>query len=236
MKKALFYVFVWSFTLAGFLVAFPLKSASAETGGYVGLWGAHTIASSAKSEYYDDYYDHYYHNYDLDMGETWSAGAKAGYTPPAFKYISFEFEYSYLKPEIKRSIVDRYGSDYIAVQGNVKLNNFMFNVIGRYPRGRFHPYIGLGIGFSYSDVSATATQRISGVTTSAPVGKTYTSLSWQLLTGVEIDIVKNLSADIGYHYFATRLEFENSPDIYFEDSNKVDFSTNLFMMGLKFLF
>ena len=236
MKKASSYIFILSLTLAGFLAVFPLKTASAEVGGYVGIWGAHTIASSARSEYYDDYYYHYYHDYDLDMSETWAAGVKAGYTMPQFKYISFEFEYSYLKPDIKRSIVERYGSDYIAVEGDVKLNNFMINVIGRYPRGRFHPYIGAGFGFSYSDMSAQATQRISGVTTSAPVGKTYTSFSWQLLTGVEIDIINHLSADIGYRYFATQIEFENSPDIYFENSTKVDFTAHMIAIGLKFLF
>jgi opacity protein-like surface antigen len=54
---------------------------------------------------------------------------------------------------------------------------------------------------------ATATQRISDVTSSASVGKDHTSFSWQLLTGVEIDITNNLSVDIGYRYFATEIEF-----------------------------
>ena len=236
MKKTFNIIFVLSFILVNLFVVCPVKPALAQTGGYVGIWGAYTLASRATSNYYDDYYDHYYRDYDLDMRETWVIGAKAGYTPPQFKYISFEFEYSYFKPDIKRSVIDRYGTDYIAVEGDVKLNNFMLNVMGRYPKGRFHPYIGLGFGVSYSDLSAIATQRVSGVTSTASVGKTYTSFSWQLLTGLEIDIIKNLSADIGYRYFATKLEFEDTPDIYFENSNKVDYSTNMFTLGLKFLF
>jgi len=236
MKKASSYILIFSFTLASLFIVCPVKSARAQIGGYIGIWGAYTIASRATSNYYDDYYDHYYHDYDLDMKETWVIGAKAGYTPPQLKYVSFELEYSYLKPDIKRSVIDRYGSDYVAVEGDVKLNNFMINAMGRYPKGRFHPYVGLGIGFSYSDMTAVATQRVNGVTSTASVGKTYTSFSWQFLTGVEIDIIKNLSADIGYRYFATRLEFESSPDIYVENSNKVDYSTNMFTMGLKFLF
>ena len=75
------------------------------------------------------------------------------------------------------TLLDRYEPDYVAVEGDVKLNNFMFNAIAKYPQGRFHQYTSAGLGFSYSDMSATATQRISGVTSSASVGKDYISKS-----------------------------------------------------------
>ena len=118
--------------------------------------------------------------------------------------------------------------------GDVKLNNFMFNAIAKYPLGRFHPYVGAGIGCSYSDMSATATQ--SGVINSASVGEDYTSFTWQLLTGVEIDIINNLSVDIGYRYFASEIEFGNNTEIDFENSTKINFTTSMITLGLKFLF
>ena len=230
MKKVANYLFI--FTLAILFAVCPLKSASAQIGGYIGVWGGYTISPDASS---GDSYDHnYYNNYDLDIQETWGVGVKVGYTPPQLKYFSFEFEYSYLNPDIKRSVLDRYGPDYAAVEGDVKLNNFMFNTIVKYPQGRFHPYVGAGIGCSYTDMSATATQ--SGVINSASVGKDYTSFAWQLLTGVEIDIINNLSVDIGYRYFSTEIEFGNNIEIDFENDTKIDFTTSMITLGLKFLF
>ena len=233
MKKVANYFFIY--TLAILFALCPLKSASAQVGGYIGIWGGYTISPDARS---GDYYDNwdYYHDFNLDIQESWVFGAKVGYTPPPLKYFSFEFEYSYLNPDINRSVLDRYGSDFVAVEGDVKLNNFMFNSIAKYPQGRFHPYIGAGFGFSYSDMSATATQRSSGVTSSASVGKDYTSFAWQLLTGVEIDIINNLSVDIGYRYFATEIEFENAAEIEFKNDTKIDFTTSMITLGLKFLF
>ena len=233
MKKVANYFFIY--TLAILFALCPLKSASAQVGGYIGIWGGYTISPDARS---GDYYDNwdYYHDFNLDIQESWVFGAKVGYTPPPLKYFSFEFEYSYLNPDINRSVLDRYGSDFVAVEGDVKLNNFMFNAIIKYPLGRFHPYFGAGLGFSYTDVSATATQSLNSVISSASVGKNYTSFAWQLLTGVEFDITNNLSVDIGYRYFSTEIEFENNTVIDFENDSKIDFTTSMITLGLKFLF
>ena len=224
MKKVANYLFIS--TLAILFAVCPLKSASAKVGGYVGVWGGYTISPDASSG--DSHNWDYYNNYDLDIQEAWVLGVKVGYTPPELRYFSFEFEYSYLDPDINRSVLGQNRTGFVAVAGDVKLNNFMFNAIAKYPQGRFHPYIGAGLGFSYSDMSATATQRISGVTSSASIGKDYTSFAWQLLTGVEIDIINNLSVDIGYRYFATEIEFKND--------TKIDFTTSMITLGLKFLF
>ena len=228
MKKVVNYLFI--FTLTILFAVCPLKSASAQVGGYIGIWGGYTISPDASSGNSHNW--NYYNNYDLDIQEAWVLGVKVGYTPPPLKYFSFEFEYSYLDPDINRSVLGQYGSGFVAVEGDVKLNNFMFNAIAKYPQGRFHPYVGAGLGFSYTDMSATATQ--SGVINS--VGKDYTSFAWQLLTGVEIDIINNLSMDIGYRYFATEIELGNSTEFDFENNTKIDFTTSMVTLGLKFRF
>ncbi|MGP8153553.1 MAG: outer membrane protein [Smithella sp.] len=230
MKKFANYIFI--FTLAILSAVYPLKSASAQVGGYVGIWGGYTISPDASSGNFNDWYYGGYNNFDLDIQEAWAFGVKFGYTPPPLRYLSFEFEYSYLNPDINRSLLYQYGSGYV-VDGDVKLNNFMFNVIAKYPLRRFHPYVGAGIGCTYSDVAATATQSSSGGgISSASAGKDYTSFAWQLLTGVEIDITNNLSADIGYRYFATEFEFNNLP----YGNNTIDYTTSMITLGLKFLF
>jgi len=226
MKKIASYIFI--FTLAILFAVCPFKSASAQVGGYIGVWGGYTISPDARSR---DSYNRDYYSYDLDIQKAWVLGIKVGYTPPQLKYFSFEFEYSYLNPDINRSVLAQYGSKFVDVEGDVKLNNFMFNAIAKYPQGRFHPYVGTGIGGSYTDMSATASQ-----SNSASIGKDYTSFALQLLTGVEIDMINNLLVDIGYHYFITKIEFGNNTKINFENDTKVDFTTSMITLGLKFLF
>jgi opacity protein-like surface antigen len=230
MKKVATYLFI--FTLAILFTVCPLKSASAQVGGYIGVWGGYTISPDASSG--DSHNWDYYNNYNLDIQEAWVLGVKVGYTPPELRYFSFEFEYSYLNPDINRSVLGQNRTGFVAVDGDVKLNNFMFNAIVKYPLRRFHPYVGAGIGCSYSDMSATAIQ--SGVINSTSVGKDYTSFAWQLLTGVEIDIINNLSMDIGYRYFASEIEFGNNTEFDFENNTKIDFTTSMITFGLKFLF
>jgi opacity protein-like surface antigen len=230
MKKVANYLFI--FTLAILFAVCSLKSASAQVGGYIGVWGGYTISPDASSG--DSYNWNYYNRYDLDIQEAWALGVKVGYTPPQLRYFSFEFEYSYLDPDINKSVLGQNRTGFVVVDGDVKLNNFIFNAIAKYPLGRFHPYVGAGIGCSYTDMSAIASQ--SGVINSASVGKDYTSFAWQLLTGVEIDIINNLSVDIGYRYFATEIEFGNNTEINFENDTKIDFTTSMITLGLKFLF
>jgi opacity protein-like surface antigen len=233
MKKVAKYFFV--FTLAIFLAVCPWKSASAQVGGYMGIWGGYAInpVASSGTHYYN--WDHY-SNFDLNIQETWVFGAKIGYIPPQLKYLAFEFEYSYLKPDINSSVIDWYGYDFVAVAGDVKLNNFMFNAVVKYPEGRFHPYVGIGLGLSYTDMSTIVTQRIGSEMSSGPEEKDCTSFAWQLLAGVEIDVTNNLSVDIGYRYFGTEIELEYASGIEFKHDAKMDFTTSMINLGLKVLF
>jgi opacity protein-like surface antigen len=235
MKKSANYIFI--FLLAIFFAVYPFQSASAQTGGYVGIWGGYTISPYASTGDNNNDYHHwdYYNDYDLDIDETFVLGAKVGFVHPQLKYLAFEFEYSYMNPDINRSIIDRYGSDFVAVDGDIKLNNFMFNVIAKYPRGVVHPYVGAGIGLSLSDVSAKATEN-GDSSSSVSIGDNYTAFAWQLLTGVEIDLANNLALDFGYHYFATQLKFNDNIESVYDKSRDVDFDTSILSVGFKFLF
>ena len=233
MKRYTYYILV--FTLAILFAVCPFKSASAQVGGYIGIWGGYTINPNANTGDYRDDWDYYYHDYDLDIRESWAFGVKAGYIHPQLKYFAMEFEYSYLHPDIERSRINLYGPDYVLVEGDVKLNNFMFNFIAKYPLGIVHPYVGAGLGFTYSDMSAVAGEG-SSMTDSMSIGNDYTSFSWQLLTGVEIDMANNIAVDIGYRYFSTKLEFNNAMKIEYGNDTDIDFSTSMITLGLKVLF
>jgi opacity protein-like surface antigen len=207
MKKIADYIFV--LTLAVLFALYPFGSASAQIGLYIGGWGGYTISPDASDDNWDDYYD----DYDLDIKETSAWGVKVGYANPFFKHLALEAEYSYLNPDI---------TDSADIDGDVKISNLMFNVIGKYPFGIIQPYVGIGLGFAYSDMSLNDIRGSDG--------EDYTSYAWQFLTGVEFYLTSQIAVDVGYRYYITELEFEGD---YAED---VTFSTSMITLGLKVFF
>jgi opacity protein-like surface antigen len=209
---------VLTIALAILFAVFPFKSASAQSGGYFGISGGYTINPDLSSGDYD-YWNFYEDDIHLDIEEAPVLGAKLGYTHPRANALALELEYIYLNPDISNSV---------RVDGDVKLNNFMFNVFAKIPAGVIHPYWGFGLGFCSSDMSAQATEWLGG--------KDATSYAWQLLTGVEFDMTNNLAVDIGYRYFVTELEFENNAEYEHGNHRDVDFTTRMITLGLKFFF
>jgi len=205
-----------SFAVALFVIAISISSigiASADMGAYVGVFGGYTFSpdSSWKN-------DNTGSEFDADIQEAWAVGIKFGYIPPQMKYLSFELEYFYSNPDIDRTV---FGST--AFQVDIEFHSVMYNVLVRYPEGKFHPYIGGGIGFSYADASIQATSPTSSASTS----ENDTGFAWQLLAGIDIDLVNNWTADIGYRYFYTEPKLGNI---------EVEYKTSMVTLGLKYRF
>jgi opacity protein-like surface antigen len=139
--------------------------------------------------------------------------------------IAFEFEYFYLGPDVDRTVLGQVGPDSAAVEGDVKLHNFMFNVIAKYQEGIFHPYIGAGIGCAYVD-KADLSSSLGGASYAASDSNYATAFAWQILAGVEFGIMKDLAVDLGYRYYSTKPEF---------DSTDIEFKTSMVTLGLKLL-
>lgn len=206
--------------IATLLVFFPLK-ASAQSGAYFGVMGGYSFSPDAT-------WDLAPYSFDLDVKETWMLGFKIGYNFPQMKYFSVEFEYSYMNPDIDRTILAQAGSDFVAIEGDATLHNFMFNFIARYPEGKFHPYFGVGIGFSQFDVTGTLTGRIGGVTQTPVYDEgDDTPFAWQILAGIDFELNKNWTIDLGYRYFATNPDFSRS---------EIDYKTSMVTLGLKYYF
>ena len=201
--------------LTVFLVFVPVQHAGAAGTGtfYVGAFGGYTFSSEATWNFI------FYDQFDADLQETWALGAKFGYAPPAFKFFAVELEYFYLKHDIDRSA----GTNVTVESGDAALNNFMVNFLLRYPEGRIHPYLGLGLGVSSVDVSGTRTQL--GVT--QPLDDSDTSFAYQILLGVNFEINRNWSADLTYRWFGT------DPEIHGGD---VDYRTNMVTVGVNYHF
>lgn len=236
-----------SFAVLIFVIAvsvFPFNTASAQSKWYVGVFGGYAFSSDASLTYYNYDYDHdydYNYEHDVNVQEAWVFGVKFGYTPPVLKYFSFEFEYSYLNPDVDRTVFPRSGTDYTAVEGDVKLNNFMFNAIAKYPTGKIHPYVGAGIGFSNIDVSLL---RTSSEGYAYSISHDDTVFAWQILLGVEIDLTNNFSLDIGYRYFSAEDESDDDDDDdhhhgHYHDyyhGTQFDYDTSMVTLGLKYRF
>jgi len=247
MKKVVHSLVVFVFVII--VSVFPFNIASAQIGAYVGVFGGYTLSSNAS--WGNDDFDYNY-EYDLNVQETGSFGIKFGGTHPEVKYFSVELEYSYLNPDIDRSVLSTAGADYSAMEGDARIHNLMLNFIFKYPEGKIHPYLGLGFGASSFDLELTSTSDIDGVSYSERRSVDNTIFAWQVLTGVDIELTNNLSLDIGCRYFDTEsidghynvhynndYNYNYDDDHYYDDHHDgpiLDFMTFMVTLGLKFRF
>jgi len=156
---------------------------------------------------------------DLSLDDSGMMGIKFGYILPQARVLAVELEWNYI---FEQSIPPQRIGGWTE-SGDVRLNNFLVNLILRYPEGRIHPYVGAGIGASSMNIRNTES---SGAVLYV-AEETETGFAWQFLAGVNIELAPNLSADLAYRYFAT------NPDFALID---VDYRTHAVTFGLNFHF
>lgn len=182
------------------------------------------------------------HSYDLDIQNTWVAGAKIGYTMPYAKFFAVELEYIYFGPGVDETILYTSGEDYFSMEGDLDIHNFMMNFIAKYPHGRVHPFTGLGLGFSYVDFTVKDIEQSGGVTSTYSNTYDDTSFAWQVFAGVKFTLHKNLSLDLAYRYFMTNSDgdYYYDDDYYYERRCRyrtdVKIKSNIVTVGLNFHF
>jgi len=157
---------------------------------------------------------------DLALDSSGMMGLKFGYILPQARALAFEMEWNYM---FEQSIPPQVISG-VRESGDVYLNNFMVNLILRYPEGRIHPYIGGGIGASSMNIQNT--ESIGGAVVNV-AEESATGFAWQFLAGINFELAPNLSADLAYRYFGT------NPDFTVID---VDYRTHAVTLGLNFHF
>jgi opacity protein-like surface antigen len=158
-------------------------------------------------------------NINLEVDNAGVIGFKFGFILPQARMLALEFDYHHL-------LETNYGpggNSLVKESGDVYLDNFFFNLILRYPQGRVHPFVGVGIGFS--TISFSNVETVGG--RSFYQEEYATSFAWQFLAGLNFEIAPNLSADLTYRYFGT------DPHLAFVD---VEYRTSIFSVGLNFHF
>jgi opacity protein-like surface antigen len=139
-------------------------------------------------------------NQDISLDTGWLAGAKVGYLTPFTKRIlAVELEYYHVGNGFDS------GKTYPALaslklDGNVNIDTVMFNLIGRYPEGRIHPYVGGGVGYAYLQVDKIKGSLAGTDLLNASSGSDNV-FAYQILGGVNYDITKNWFAGLEYKFF-----------------------------------
>jgi len=156
---------------------------------------------------------------DLALDSSGMMGLKMGYILPQARALAFELEWNYM---FNQTIPSQVVSG-VRESGEVALNNFLVNVILRYPEGKIHPYVGGGIGASSMNIQNTEVSRNIVYVND----ETATGFAWQFLAGINVDLAPNLSADLTYRYFGT------NPGFSLID---VDYRTQAVTFGINFHF
>lgn len=154
-----------------------------------------------------------------------SVGGTAGYD---FGIVRLEGELSYKHAEIG-AITDKDGFRFRNVDGNIGAGAMMFNgFFDLHNNSRITPYLGGGIGFAGLHLSDTTSL---GVPLYGEADDTV--FAYQLGAGVEIDLNRFSSLDIGYRYFVTdRATFDSDLDI----STSLKFESHNATLGFRFKF
>jgi len=181
---------------------------------YVGVFGGYTIPQDMTwhSKITGD-------TLNINVDNTGMIGFKFGFILPQAPLLAFEFEYNHI-------FEHNYGpaeASGFREAGDVYLDNFFFNLLLRYPKGRIHPYAGGGIGFSYFNIYNLET--FQGITFGQ--WESDTAFAWQILAGVNFEIVPSISADLTYRYFGT------DPHLSVVD---VNYRTSIISAGINFHF
>jgi opacity protein-like surface antigen len=137
---------------------------------------------------------------DLALDDSGMMGLKVGYILPQARALAIELEWNYM---FNQTIPTQTISG-VTESGDVYLNNFLVNLILRYPEGKIHPYVGAGIGASAMNIKNT--ESIGGGVVNV-AEESATGFAWQFLAGINVELAPNLSADLAYRYFGTNPSF-----------------------------
>ena len=192
--------FVVVFSLAAFLLIGTASIAPAQQAGpfYVGVFGAFVMPEDLEME----------HESDISLDDSWAVGVKGGYIIPQVKFLAVELEYTYMGEQ---------DFDEPNRDGNISSNNFMANILFRYPEGKIHPYVGAGLGLSRASIENNINHEDDD----------DTAFASQFIAGVNFELAPNLSAELAYKYFYSEYEF---------DGDDTEAGSHLFQVGLNYHF
>lgn len=222
MKRAFYVGLIVS--LFSFFVLSPTHKANGAEAGpfYVGLTGAYLIPAAAEFSG---------SGIDTKVGfdNDWMLGTRFGYILPSWKYFAAELEFfRFFKANASQTILQTSGADYLKLNdGELSSFDLLANFLLRYPEGKFHPYVGIGLGWAWSYFKGTNVESRGGVTRSLSFDESDGKFAWQALIGLNYEVTREWSVGLGYRYYQTNPKFGDVD---------VTFSTNMLTLGVNFHF
>lgn len=185
------------------LLVFSSSVMAEDTKGiYVGLVGGYVIPTGI-SGIIKPIDGTYRNEYDPSLKNGYLYGAKVGWlTPFTNRIMSLELEYNHITNEFdkaKRFISPPMPDADLGLNSKINIDLIMFNMIARYPEGRFHPYIGAGAGYAYAKINDTVVS-FQGVPFWTYAGGSKGVFAYQGIVGMDIDITKNIIVGLAYKY------------------------------------
>jgi opacity protein-like surface antigen len=120
-------------------------------------------------------------------------------TPFTNRILAVELEYNHIENGFDTGKTYQLGVP-LTFDSKVKVDAVMFNLIGRYPEGKLHPYVGAGAGYAYlqiDDIKAS----FAGINVLNASSGSDSVFAYQFLAGLNVDITKNWFTGLGYKYF-----------------------------------
>lgn len=164
---------------------------------YAGIFGGYVFTDKSKVQIAGE-------SFKVDMDDTWMMGIKLGANIPSAPFCNLEIEYNHIfSHDAPLQTIAGSGANSLQVQGDVYMNNLMFNLVLRYPAGNFRPYLGAGIGWSHFETGGTFRAVVGGTTYNLPFDAQDDAFAFQVLAGLNYRIDRYFSIDAGYRYFIT---------------------------------
>jgi opacity protein-like surface antigen len=182
-------------------------------------------------------------NQDVSMKAGWLLGAKVGWqTFFTKRWLAMEVEYNHIESNIDTDKYYQTAGSSLTWDATAKMDAFMFNLIGRYPEGRFHPYIGGGAGIANAQLTDIKSSVDGANYLYTDKGNKWV-FAYQIVAGIDFDITKNFFIGLGYKYFAAnKAQFDTtviSPlaaGVAYPGTVEMGFRSHNFIMTVGFLF
>jgi len=149
--------------------------------------------------------------HDIGLNTGWMAGAKVGWlTPFSKRWFAAEIEYNHIENNFNTGSGYRILEEAMNFDGKIKLDVFMLNLIGRYPAGRIHPFVGFGFGAAQvqlddlKGVNVNPDPANPGGNNLDVSGGHKWVFAYQGMAGVDFDITKNLFVGVAYKFLVTQ--------------------------------
>lgn len=225
------------FFVTGAVAAEPAKG-PAKKGFYVGVLGGYALPQTidaAPNNGRDA------NSIDIPVKNGYLLGVKGGWLPKFGKgYFATELEYNHVRydadsnktyPEKNPALTDSLDATFAA-------NNFFLNFILRYPETIFHPYIGIGPGWSWFNIgSCTQKTYRNGVYESSVTLDSVSSnqFIYQVLLGIDVDVTPNIGVGLGYKFSQVKPSYNGgNPNRHWNDDLNV--KNHVITLGVNYSF